>query len=797
MDKNKMLLGLTNRDFSALGTILSTAAIGAGVHGLMYPLTEVAYGLSDNLVKNVVPDKYRKPLPQGYKPQIVKTDALDKEKAWKDHVKRMDAIDGDLLKGYTMTMDPKYANDTYQYLVSRGINPGKDGDHYLSSLKEARLDLSEDEGKKKGLTPDQKKALTVLGVSTLGAAALQKPKESTLKNIGRAVLKGAAITGGVALLGNALSKNKESEDTKPMAASDMSSGTFYVNTLRNPNLFYPVEYKKKPFRKVKAVYRADQPNIGYDYDKILNDETDEEYNKYLPIHNQAVNDITQIDLKGITEDELNLAINELAKKYPNKKFEINVKYKDMSGSSINDSFEMPIEDASFYNDNITGVAGRINTGHIKVGDSIDLNGKSYKISKINMFNKNLDEAQSGDNVEVLLEGLGRSGIRLDDSTKPNAKFALAEYTKDDKGRFISPTQILRSHKDMSKPEKYTMNWFEKNKLIPGRDLPSDYANKILEESQGKSDEVFDEVMQKYYNSAELKGLLKPNQSFYNGSKWQSNTEGFTEIEDGYDYVTLTKPIDNKTLREVKYSKGKLVSDKLIKSDKDMSMLNGLFNTSFDFATRGWDYPTPYFNEIPVNNVAQYKIDSDKLTSDMFHNQLNLSKSYEDKREDLWNSLMKNKFKGKSEMDIFGYPNSDPKWSISDRPWWYSDDQGSKLRRKYERKYNRLGNKTGYFRKLDAYTDLKYNDAKSIDEKYESDLKNLITKHGGTPGTPVSYYEGGNSPDDFYNGIGFKPIPKGYKLAYNDDHHLGMIDKSGKFIKKEFSKDMSMLNGLFR
>ena len=66
MDNYMMLTGLTNRDFSALGSILATAATGAAIHGLMYPLTEVAYGLSDNFIKNVTPESWRKPLPQKY-----------------------------------------------------------------------------------------------------------------------------------------------------------------------------------------------------------------------------------------------------------------------------------------------------------------------------------------------------------------------------------------------------------------------------------------------------------------------------------------------------------------------------------------------------------------------------------------------------------------------------------------------------------------------------------------------------------------------------------------------------------
>jgi len=100
---------------------------------------------------------------------------------------------------------------------------------------------------------------------------------------------------------------------------------FYVETL-TPNLSYPVEYKRNIFGKVNATYRADQLQMDYDYDLLFNSDNDEDWKEYeekKKVVDAAANFRTK---SGISKEELDKAINELAKKYPGARFKIQVQY---------------------------------------------------------------------------------------------------------------------------------------------------------------------------------------------------------------------------------------------------------------------------------------------------------------------------------------------------------------------------------------------------------------------------------------------------------------------------------------
>jgi elongation factor Tu len=90
--------------------------------------------------------------------------------------------------------------------------------------------------------------------------------------------------------------------------------------------------------------------------------------------------------------------------------------------------------------------GRIERGKIKVGDEVELVGlgaaKKAVITGVEMFRKLLDDGQAGDNVGLLLRGVGKEEIERGmvlakgGSIKPHTKFKAEVYVlgKDEGGR---------------------------------------------------------------------------------------------------------------------------------------------------------------------------------------------------------------------------------------------------------------------------------------------------------------------------------------------------------------------------
>ncbi|WGH25178.1 MAG: elongation factor Tu [Candidatus Shikimatogenerans bostrichidophilus] len=81
---------------------------------------------------------------------------------------------------------------------------------------------------------------------------------------------------------------------------------------------------------------------------------------------------------------------------------------------INKSFLMPIEDIFTITGRGTVCTGKIETGIINSGDSVECIGKEKKINTtvtgIEMFRKILDKGEAGDNVGLLLRGIERNDI---------------------------------------------------------------------------------------------------------------------------------------------------------------------------------------------------------------------------------------------------------------------------------------------------------------------------------------------------------------------------------------------------
>jgi len=107
---------------------------------------------------------------------------------------------------------------------------------------------------------------------------------------------------------------------------------------------------------------------------------------------------------------------------------------------------MPIEDVFSISGRGTVVTGRIERGILKLGDDVDIVGfketRTTKVTGIEMFRKEMDEAQAGDNVGVLLRGIGKDEVERGmvlakpGSITPHTKFEAEVYalTKEEGGR---------------------------------------------------------------------------------------------------------------------------------------------------------------------------------------------------------------------------------------------------------------------------------------------------------------------------------------------------------------------------
>jgi elongation factor Tu len=110
-------------------------------------------------------------------------------------------------------------------------------------------------------------------------------------------------------------------------------------------------------------------------------------------------------------------------------------------------FLMPIEDIFSISGRGTVATGRVEQGVIRTNDRVQIVGlrkepqESVAVS-LEMFNKTLDEAQAGENVGVLLRGLGKDDVErgmvlcAPGTITPHTKFKAAIYilTKEEGGR---------------------------------------------------------------------------------------------------------------------------------------------------------------------------------------------------------------------------------------------------------------------------------------------------------------------------------------------------------------------------
>ena len=114
--------------------------------------------------------------------------------------------------------------------------------------------------------------------------------------------------------------------------------------------------------------------------------------------------------------------------------------------AVDKDFLMPVEDVFSITGRGTVATGRIESGIVKVGETLELVGMGSEISSVctgvEMFRKLLDEGQAGDNAGLLLRGVDKTDIQRGQvlakpgSITPHTKFKAEVYVlkKEEGGR---------------------------------------------------------------------------------------------------------------------------------------------------------------------------------------------------------------------------------------------------------------------------------------------------------------------------------------------------------------------------
>ena len=114
---------------------------------------------------------------------------------------------------------------------------------------------------------------------------------------------------------------------------------------------------------------------------------------------------------------------------------------------IDHPFLMPVEDVFSITGRGTVATGRVEQGTVKVGDNVELVGlteerRTLVVTGVEMFKKQLDQAQAGDNIGALLRGIQRDEIERGQvlatpgTINPHTKFEAEVYvlSKEEGGR---------------------------------------------------------------------------------------------------------------------------------------------------------------------------------------------------------------------------------------------------------------------------------------------------------------------------------------------------------------------------
>ncbi|MDG1036949.1 MAG: elongation factor Tu [Crocinitomicaceae bacterium] len=139
------------------------------------------------------------------------------------------------------------------------------------------------------------------------------------------------------------------------------------------------------------------------------------------------------------EDKWVATVNELMEKVDT--------WIELPPREVDKDFLMPVEDVFTITGRGTVATGRIETGVINSGDSVDILGMGDEklestVTGVEMFRKILDRGEAGDNVGLLLRGIEKAQIKRGmvickkDSTSPHKEFKAEIYVlkKEEGGR---------------------------------------------------------------------------------------------------------------------------------------------------------------------------------------------------------------------------------------------------------------------------------------------------------------------------------------------------------------------------
>jgi len=113
---------------------------------------------------------------------------------------------------------------------------------------------------------------------------------------------------------------------------------------------------------------------------------------------------------------------------------------------VDQDFLMPVEDVFSISGRGTVVTGRIEKGTIKVGETVEIVGfgdtKTTTVTGVEMFRKEMDQGQAGDNCGILLRGIKKEQVERGQvlckpkTITPHTKFRCEVYilSKDEGGR---------------------------------------------------------------------------------------------------------------------------------------------------------------------------------------------------------------------------------------------------------------------------------------------------------------------------------------------------------------------------
>ena len=91
-------------------------------------------------------------------------------------------------------------------------------------------------------------------------------------------------------------------------------------------------------------------------------------------------------------------------------------------------FKMTVEDVFAIRNRGVVATGRVESGTLRVGDTVQINGGSgVEVTAIEKFRKQLDEATAGENVGLLMKGIERTQLNRGDVLTASSSESSSYY----------------------------------------------------------------------------------------------------------------------------------------------------------------------------------------------------------------------------------------------------------------------------------------------------------------------------------------------------------------------------------